>query len=306
MVCKSQIDVLASLVHPRSGKWNNRFVMMEAYLDESGIHAGAKVCVVAGYYGSHKNWRTFEAQWNKVLSAYPEVASKGFHAKHFFGRGKDGNRVKEYKGWSEDKAYKFMERLTQAIMRNRIFPVGYAVVVDDFAALTLNMGRWLTGAEFSKNGEYIKGGSPSRSYYLPFEFCVLKSCQKSNANPVDKIHFFAGLDRTFYEYANVLFKLALVDERLPMETRNQLGTIAYPLAKDTPGIQAADLLCNRLYRRALYALANPRTNPTPLLSNLLKNWQGGAPKLVLLNEAAFEQMEKKAEVMAAKRQARKI
>src|SRR6266481_3431853 len=100
---KSQIDVLASLVHPRAGKWNNRFVMMEAYLDESGIHAGAKVCVVAGYYGSHKNWKAFEAQWNKVLSSYPEVASEGFHAKHFFGRDKAGNRVKEYKGWSDDK-----------------------------------------------------------------------------------------------------------------------------------------------------------------------------------------------------------
>jgi len=29
----------------------NRFVMMEGYFDESGIHDGAKVCIVAGYYG---------------------------------------------------------------------------------------------------------------------------------------------------------------------------------------------------------------------------------------------------------------
>jgi hypothetical protein len=260
---------------------------------------------VAGYYGSHKNWKTFEAQWNKVLSAYPEVACVGFHAKHFFSRDKDGNRVKEYKGWPEEKAYKFMERLTQAIMRNRIFPVGYGVIVNDFGALTLTLRRWLTGAEFGKNGKYIKGGCPSKSYYLPFEFCVLKSCQKSNANPFDKIHFFAGLDRTFYGYANALFKLSLIDERLPKEIRNLLGTIAYPLAKDTPGLQAADLLCNRLYRRALYALDNPSTNPNQLLSDLLKNWQGGAAKLILMNKAVFEQMEKNAEVEAAKRQARK-
>jgi hypothetical protein len=93
------IDLLASLVHPRGGrKWRNRFVMMEAYFDESGIHDGAKVCIVAGYYGSHSAWKRFESQWNKILADYPEVAVKGFHAKVFFGRDESGNRVKEYKG----------------------------------------------------------------------------------------------------------------------------------------------------------------------------------------------------------------
>lgn len=268
-------------------------MMMEAYFDESGIHGEAKVCVVAGYYGSQASWRRFESQWNKVLSCYPEVEAEGFHAKVFFGE-KDGARSGPYKGWSDEKARKFIERLLQTITRNRIFPIGYGVIVDDFLDLPKHIRLWLTGAKFSpKSGKWISGGCPSRSYYLPFQFCVLKSVEKSRANPIDKIHFFAGLDRTFSEYANELYKFLHEDDRLPKETRDKLGQISYPLSKDTPGIQAADLFSNRLYRRALYAIKNPDSNPTELLEILMKNWQG-TPELKLMNKTVFSDMERRA------------
>jgi hypothetical protein len=31
--------------------------MIDAYLDESGIHEGAEVCVIAGYFGGKGQWR---------------------------------------------------------------------------------------------------------------------------------------------------------------------------------------------------------------------------------------------------------
>jgi hypothetical protein len=267
-------------------------VMMEAYFDESGIHSGAKVCVVAGYYGSQASWKRFEGQWKKVLAAYPEVAAKGFHAKVFFGRNEHGERVREYKGWSDDKAAKFLERLIQTIIRNRIYPIGYGVIVNDFDSLPLMTRLWLTGAQFNKNGEVLEGGCPSKSYYLPFQFCVLKAATKSNATVKDKLHFFAGLDRTLGEYADEFLRILRVDKRLPSDQRNRLGTIAYPLSKDTPGIQAADLLSNRIYKRAMWVLNHPNSNsdPTPLLATLLKNWQGGVPTLKLMNTDMFAAM----------------
>lgn len=268
-------------------------MMLEAYFDESGIHDGAKVCVVAGYYGSQSAWRRFEGQWNKILVDYPEITVKGFHAKVFFGRDDKRQRVGEYKGWPDDKAEKLLERLVQTIIRSRIFPIGFGLVVDDFNSLSLVSRLWLTGARFSKKtGEVIEGGCPSKSYYLPFEFCVLKSAEQSNATIVDKLHFYAGLDRTFSGYADELFRILLVDDRMPPDLRDKLGSISYPLSKDTPGIQAADLLTNRLYKRSLWALKNPDSEPRPLLLALLKNWKG-VPKLHLLNRDVFLEMEKR-------------
>ena len=268
-------------------------MMMEGYFDESGIHDGAKVCVVAGYYASHASWKPFENQWNKVLGDYPEITAKGFHAKVFFGRDA-GQRVGEYKGWSDEKATKFLERLVQTIIRNRIFPIGYGVIVKDFDSLPLQSRLWLTGAKFDKtSGVVIEGGCPSKSYYVPFQFCVLKAAKKSNATIEDKFHCFAGIDRTLSGYADEFWKILRVDERLPLELRDRLGTIAFPASKDTPGIQAADLLTNRLYKRAMWVLEHPESDPKPLLTTLLKNWQGGPPELKLMNTNVFAQLELK-------------
>jgi hypothetical protein len=33
--------------------------MIDAYLDESGIHDGAEVCLIAGYFGGRVQWRKF-------------------------------------------------------------------------------------------------------------------------------------------------------------------------------------------------------------------------------------------------------
>jgi hypothetical protein len=250
--------------------------MMEAYFDESGIHEGAEVCVVAGYYGYQTAWKRFESQWNKVLADYPEITAKGFHAKVFFGRDVQGQRVGEYKGWSDEKATKFLERLLQTITRNRIFPIGYGVIVKDFDALPLWTRHWLTGARFNNAGDVIEGGCPSKSYYLPFQFCVLKAVQKSKATMEDKLHLFAGLDRTFSEYADELVKILRVDNRIPVPQRDGLGAIAYPLSKDTPGIQAADFLSNRLYKRSKWALKNPDSDPTLLLEPA-QELAGGRP-----------------------------
>lgn len=255
-------------------------MMMECYFDESGIHDGAKVCVVAGYYGTQIAWRKFEDQWKKVLRDYPEITD-GFHAKRFFAKNENKERLDGYAGWSDDKANKFLERLVQCTLRNRIFPIGYAVMVADFLGLPLETRQWFTGARFSKlDGSAETNGCPNKPYYLPFQFCALKAAQLSNA---EKLHYFVGIDRTFHGYAAELYNFLMIDERMEPEMRNRLGgTLLNPPAKETPGLQAADLLANRMYRAALKKLADPNSPDSQFLVKLLKNWRANL-RLRLIN-----------------------
>lgn len=289
VVCKSQIDILASLVHPRSGhKWRNRFVMVEAYLDESGIHKKARVCVVAGFYANQVIWRKFEGQWNSIINDYPEIIETGFHAKRFFARA-DGKRVSPYTNWPDEKADKFLNRLVQCVMRNPVSPIAFGVVVQDFLALSEIDRKWLTGAQFSLQGKPITSGCSTKSYYLPFQFCIFKSAQMSSAAEIDKIHVFVGLDRTFHAYAADLYKNLQTDPRLPESLVSLLGTLSNPLAKDTPGLQAADLLAYQFYQRSLQILSKP-LNPLPaILKDLTKN-QRINQKFTLFNSVWFEHM----------------
>ena len=189
-----------------------------------------------------------------------------------------GKEESPYTNWSEEKADKFLNRLVQCVMRNAISPIAFGVVVQDFLALPEIDRKWLTGAQFSLKGKPITSGCPSKSYYLPFQFCIFKSAQLSSAVGVEKIHVFVGLDRTFHAYAADLYKNLYTDQRLPASLINSLGTLSNPLAKDTPGLQAADLLAYQFYQRSLQILTKPLTPLPAILSDLTKN-QRVEPKI---------------------------
>jgi hypothetical protein len=77
-----QIDEFARKVHPRDGH-TKIFAMLDAYLDESGIHAESKICVIAGYFGGHGQWKKFERDWKRLLRRF-EVPIEEFHTKNLF------------------------------------------------------------------------------------------------------------------------------------------------------------------------------------------------------------------------------
>jgi len=242
-----------------------RYVFTEAYFDESGIHDGAKLCAVGGYYGTEEAWRKFEKQWRAILKDNG-LLEIGFHAKDFYRR-KDGKRVPPYADWANEKAAKFENRLIQAIMRSRIVPFGHGVVVAEWNNLPYDMRKFLSGAHRRK-GKFLSSGAPAKSYYLPFQLCVSEAVCSSGAQ--DKVHLFAGLDRTFSDYAGILYRQLFNDPRLSQTTKDKMGTLAFPLAKDTPPLQAADLLVYQLYQ---FGLARFRggARMRPILKSLLKN-----------------------------------
>ena len=73
--------------------------------------------------------------------------------------------------------------------------------------------------------------------------------------------------------------------------RARLGTLSNPLATDSPGIQAADLLANRMYRAALRKLSDPNSPDSKLLLALLTNWKASI-RLRLMNSELFSAIER--------------
>jgi hypothetical protein len=233
--------------------------MIDAYLDESGIHDGAAVCVIAGFFGGRGQWRKFEALWRKTLSEFG-VPLKEFHAKDVI------KRRGHFDGWPDDRHSFFMRKLSMAITTFKIHPVSVGVVVADFQACSHPQRRFLTGARLDK-GKLVMSGAPNKPYFCPFQECIIKVLDYT---PVGgKAHFFFGLDRTFYEYATVFMK-GLQDDGYT-EQHQRIGTSAYPLAKETPELQAADFFAYLTYLDMLDRLKNDawQQRPPDLLGSLL-------------------------------------
>lgn len=242
------------MVHPRDGH-RQIFAMLEAYLDESGIHDGATICTVAGYFGRQNHWGRFERDWRSILSKF-KIPLRKFHAKNMI---------------NSHRHQPMLRELADAIARHKIYPVSAGLVVPDFQSLTFPQKRFTTGATL-RSGKLIGSGSPSKPYFLPFQLCLMLIT--SDTPPGAKVHFFFGLDRPFAEYARDMFARIKKKGYTPAwPTKDRLGDPAFPQAKETPELQAADLLAHLTYKRAVECYeANSWNLPASgLLATCLRN-----------------------------------
>jgi hypothetical protein len=233
--------------------------MLEAYLDESGIHDGAVFCAVAGYFGRRNHWRHFGSAWIEALSQFGFKLSD-FHAKD----------------WMKSEAKRpALFRLAKTISRYSIYPVSMGIVVNDFKAFTLDQRKWLTGATL-RRGEIRNSGSPNKPYYVPFLLCLMRVTVYAKIG--SKARFYFGLDRTFSDYARALYAQIKTQKQNPRsEWRHKwaLGDISFPMSSETPELQAADLLSHLTYlhmverhRQGMWQVAPP---PNSLLGLCIKN-----------------------------------
>ena len=237
--------------------------MIEAYLDESGIHDGAPVCVIAGYYAGVVRWRQFEKLWRKLLSEF-EVPLEEFHAKELLGR--KGFFFK----WTDRKYEDFIDGVTKTIAEYKIHPVSLGIVLDSFRECSESQRRFPTGGRIAA-GKFITTGCPSKPYFVPFLRCIEKVA--SYAPYGGKAHFFFGLDRHFAGYAMEYMKDVSADKEARFSER--IGTPSFPLASETPQLQAADFLSYGTYldmqERAKH---NTWHEPAPpLIKKLIKRAQ---------------------------------
>src|SRR5208283_2300018 len=93
----SQDGMLAHLsgVYGCYGTRTPNLAMLTAYFDESGIHKGDHLCVVAGWVGNDAQWTSFVVDWIKALG----------HRKNL--------HMKSLRSWSGHRAYyeRFLSKL---------------------------------------------------------------------------------------------------------------------------------------------------------------------------------------------------
>jgi hypothetical protein len=120
--------------------------MIDAYLDESGIHDGAEICVVAGYFGGGGQFKKLGSAWQRVLAKHG-VALEEFHATEMV-------RARRYQP--------MLLELAQTIGGYRVYPVSFGIVVADFNSYNEKQRRFITGATLNeKTGEFWSSGCPN-------------------------------------------------------------------------------------------------------------------------------------------------
>lgn len=203
-------------------------------------------------------WESLEHEWPKALSKFGFQLGD-FHAKDFVGR---------------PQRKQLLKALSHVISKHaKINPVSFGVVVDDFKSFSLPQRKFLTGATL-KRKKLVTTGCPNKPYFVPFQLCIKRVTDYA---PVGgKAHFFFGLDRPFAGYATSLF--AQVKNNLvagsDWKSKDRLGDPAFPLASETPQLQAADLLVHLTYQYLLDRLAAGGaviSHLSPLFAECLRN-----------------------------------
>jgi hypothetical protein len=236
--------------------------MINAYLDESGIHNGAEICVVAGYFGGPSQFKKLALAWRRVLAKHG-VALNDFHTT-------DMAKTRRYQP--------MLLELTQTIGEYKISPISFGIVVADFNSYNERQRKFITGATLDeKTGKFLSTGCPNKPYFVPFQLCLKRVTAYA---PIGgKANFFFGSDRPVAGYARSLFdqiKMQVRQGSWPGTTwkeKNRLGNSDFPLAKQTPELQAADLYCFLTYQHMLerHKAHDWDVRPSGLLANCLKN-----------------------------------
>lgn len=175
MVCKSQgryfADVLCGIfgVDPE----HSNFAMLKAYLDESGIHGDASVCVVAGFVARASFCDDLHVAWGHLLREY---RISEFHAKRL------SKRRKPFLGWGDEQAGRFeiaaINVIRDCLRGNSLSNekpvfVGAAIDRKAFLSHSLDQRRWLTGGCQSHSGKWKRQGAPTKPYFVPFQQCIV-------------------------------------------------------------------------------------------------------------------------------------
>jgi hypothetical protein len=253
----SQTALLESLVHPRDSH-PKVLVMLEGYFDETGIHDGADICIVAGYYAARPQWKKYEVAWKRILR---REGIKEFHAKVFFGPAPQGS---EYYGWSTARRKWYISDLLEAITDNELHAIGAGVMLADWNRLDLKQRRYLTGAEYSPAlNKFKSSGCPTKPYFLPFQDCILKVIKHCKRG--EKAHFFFDLNKQFSGYSVDLYALIKKHQTTFPFQSDSLGTLSLPTGLEAVHLQAADLFCYLLKQHMNSKLTNNRIKSCPML-----------------------------------------
>lgn len=96
------------------------FMILTAYLDESGTHGPSPVSVMAGFVGEARQWRKFEKRAGKCVRRYGVDVCHAIDIK----RGHN-----DFEGWSVDRKISFIDDMQHIV--NETLELGYAVILKN-------------------------------------------------------------------------------------------------------------------------------------------------------------------------------
>jgi len=90
------------------------------------VHMPIPRYVYCWLLGGVNQWKKFEREWEPILRRY---GVDEFHAKVFWGRDRERNRLGPYKGWSDKKRHDFIDELLGSNRKVQTYPFAYGVSV---------------------------------------------------------------------------------------------------------------------------------------------------------------------------------
>jgi len=238
-------------------------------MDESGIHDGAHVCVIAGFWGGANRWKEFAPRWTKIIENADEPALKEFHSSNFWNA--SGQRRGVFARWSDSKAEQFVSELIACIADLDLYPMSASLKISAWRKLNKEERMFLTGGKMNlPTREWASRSAPNKTYYLPFQFAVVYPAMACKEHL--RVNYFFDLNKQFRNHATELFELMKKDENLTC--RSRIGKLSLLTSEESPGLQAADLLAYQSYRYGKIRINSSQpvkgTIP-PILKELLRN-----------------------------------
>jgi Protein of unknown function (DUF3800) len=201
---------------------------MEAFLDESGTHAGSKIIALAGYVISAEALPRLQHSWLNALEGHSleELHMKDFvppHGKH--------------SQWNEEKKRGLLKTLIGLIHEHSLVGIGAAVEIDEFIATTQAFAH-------SKSPDIVES---------PYEWCF-RHCATQAAAWVDKAERPGLISYTLDEGCSTRGRIyahhELSREDRSLRDKYRLGPMSFADSKRNPALQCADLLAYEMYKEA--------------------------------------------------------
>ena len=198
--------------------------MLWTYLDDSGHHADSPYCIVAGYWGSANEWGKFEREWQNVLDL---EGIDEFHAVELW------NARRSFENWSDEKKRELVSRLLGIIETRKIYPVACEVNVKDWEDLSPIEKRWISRTENEKQH------TPT---HMSLMRTVLRSAQYCHRDLKMNYLFDKSQSKINSVIENVFNDVIEDIKSIDSLLVNRIGTFSFKNSKESPPLQAADLI----------------------------------------------------------------
>jgi len=119
----NKYDAFEHLYRSLFAKPNDIFIMLTAYLDDSGTDSSKSAVAVAGYLATVHQWEIFKQRWATLLKNYGVTKMRRADLENFQG---------EFKGWEPSRRTEFIIKAQSIIRKYTYTGIGQVLVKKDF------------------------------------------------------------------------------------------------------------------------------------------------------------------------------